>query len=388
MIYVIVFAISCFFTYLAEVNINSIKGRNNKISYIFSTIAIIIPSVFGGLRDSGIGTDTLVYVDIIFDQILRIDSLEELFDVYISDSIINNHIEFLYLLLNYIISLFSDNVNWVYFFTTFITVMFFYLAAYDNRKRASMCLSMLFFFCLFYNQSFNMVRQSIALAMTIYAYKHIEAKNWIKIIIWSVIIINVHSSGIGFILLFVIHYVCHLKNVYTRVFLLSILLAGCISIFIMLDHIVKFMVDIGIIPIKFLVYISKGTPALIESVFIMHILLLLLIYAVKLILMQHENLSSIKRENLSYYAYNKLIGVLLFNLSVIAEYLYRMSLYINVVDGIIIPKILRLLPSKTSSSIILHISIILLLIVIWYWAIIINNGNETYPYTSRILGIN
>jgi hypothetical protein len=376
MIYFIVFTISIFTTYLAEYSIR----RESRFSfYLFSIIAIVIPSALAGVRDTGIGADTMGYVDIVFNSIIKVDSLKELYDVYFSQSIVGGHIEFTYLLLNYIVSLFSDNVNWLYFFANLITCIFFYIAAYDNREKASMWLVMTFFFFLFYNQSYNLVRQSLALSMTIYAFKYIEAKKWLKIIIWFVVILNTHATGYGFILLFAAHYIFSLKNKRIRVFLATIFFIGIVSIYLLFDRLLLFVISIGLVQNKFLEYISiEG--GFTESIFIMYLLFVVLLFVIKLITIKQD-------EKLGYYIYNKIIGILLFNLSIISQWSFRLSFYINVIDCIIIPRTLHLLSFSKKKSEILHILTILLLIIVWAWLIIINNEHATYPYTSKILGI-
>jgi hypothetical protein len=378
MIYFIVFLISIYATYWAE---SSIKKKSPKIKfYLFSIIAIIIPSALAGVRDSGVGTDTVTYVDYIFDYILGVRNLKELFDCYLSQSIMGSHIEFIYLFLNYIVSLFSKNVNWLYFFVNFITCIFFYMAAYDNRKKAPMWLIMTFFFFLFYNHSYNLVRQSLALSMCTYAFKYVEAKKWIKTIIWAVIIINTHVTGFGFILLFAIHYICNLNNKRVRVFLTSITLIGTIAIFIFYNKLLILGVSIGLLDSKFSAYLSSSKGGLMESTLIMYLLFVVLIVIVKSIMIKRD-------KNLKYFMYNKIIGILLFTLSIFSKYAYRISFYINVTDCIFIPRVLYLLFPRKNTFVILRILTIFLIIIVWWWLIIVNNENETYPYTSKILEI-
>jgi hypothetical protein len=378
MIYFIVFTISILATYLAEF---SIKRKYRISFYVFSIIAIIIPSVLAGTRDLGVGTDTIIYVDSVFNRIMKVDSLKELYDLYSSNSITHTHIELIYVLLNYFVSLFSDNVNWVYFFANFITCTFFYMAAYGNRHKASMWLFMTFFFFLFYNLSYNIVRQSLALSMTIYAFKYIEAKKWIQIIIWSVIILNTHATGFGFILLFAIHYICNLKNKSIKFIFTITFFIGMISIYFIFERLMLYVISMGFIQEKFLSYVySNEGAAISEAIFIMYLLFVILLVAVKLLTTKTD-------KKLGYYIYNKIIGILLYNLSIICIYLFRFSLYINVIDCIIIPRTLHLLSPAKKRTVILHVVTIFVLIIVWIWQIIINNDHETYPYTSKILGI-
>ena len=69
--YLFVFAISIFSTYLAQLCYN----RNNKFLFVlFSAVAILTPALLAGFRDSGIGTDTEIYVDDIWNQFKHINS--------------------------------------------------------------------------------------------------------------------------------------------------------------------------------------------------------------------------------------------------------------------------------------------------------------------------
>ncbi|KAA6338334.1 hypothetical protein EZS27_013661 [termite gut metagenome] len=378
MIYFIVFLISIFLTYLAEVSLRSYKDKK-RIFYLLSFSAILIPSLLAGFRDSGIGTDTIVYVDNYFGRFRYIHGIGDFLIAYKLHQF--NDMEFIYLLLNFIVSLFTDSPNGIYFTANFIVILLFYMAAYDNRKKASMWLVMAFFFFLFYNQSYNLVRQSIAIAMTIYAFKYIETGKWLKMIVWLFIIANTHNTGIFIIMLYVIYYVCTLKNKYIRFFIETVLLAFVVSIFTYFDQIILFSVLIGLLPEKFLAYLSTmNDSGRVYKIWVaVYILFIMILWMSKFVVK--------KDKNINYYLYNKIIGTMLLFTSTISQWAFRISFYLNVIDCIAIPRILSSMSSKRTLYIAFHFLLIFLLIIGWYWLIIIRNHNETYPYTSKILGI-
>ena len=76
-IYLFVFSISIYFTWLAERS-----TKNKPIFFLLSSIAILTLSVLAGCRDSGIGTDTEVYVNKIWSKIIDINSWNDFIFYY------------------------------------------------------------------------------------------------------------------------------------------------------------------------------------------------------------------------------------------------------------------------------------------------------------------
>lgn len=197
MIYLFVFFISVLFTYLAQ------KSVSQKLFfYLFSIIAILFPSLLAGFRNSGIGTDTLVYVDKIWYNMLHINSFIEFINAYYN-GIFDESSEFIYLLINWGTSKLGNDVQWIYFTTNLCVILPIYCAIYDHRKKGPMWLSMTIFLLLYYNSSLNLVRQSIALALCVYSYKYLEQGQWFKALIGSVIIMNTHNTGIFYIFIII-----------------------------------------------------------------------------------------------------------------------------------------------------------------------------------------
>ena len=53
-----------------------------------------------------------------------------------------------------------------------------------------------------------------------------------------------------------------------------------------------------------------------------------------------------------------------------------------------LPRALFFIKKRLPQKYILILSAtVILILIIWYWTIIFNNGNQTYPYKSKILGI-
>ena len=100
MVYIIMFVITILFTYIAERNFDK---KNKFIGVIFSILAIALPSIVAGLRNLDIGLDISVYVEQNFQTALQSQSFKECLG--------NLNTDFLYIVINYIISRMSDNIN-------------------------------------------------------------------------------------------------------------------------------------------------------------------------------------------------------------------------------------------------------------------------------------
>lgn len=380
--YLFVFAISIFSTYLAQICYN----RNNKFLFVlFSAAAILTPALLAGFRDSGIGTDTEIYVDDIWNQFKHINSWGQFYKYYKNEEF--QDIEFVYLALNYIVSQFGENLGYIYFASNFVVVFFVYLTAFDNRNKASMWLIMTLFLFMYYNSSLNLVRQSIALVFCLYSFKYFERRQWIKAIIWTIIILQSHNTGVFYLLLIGIYFLFQIKNKYIRNILLVINVFAIAVLFSVSDLFLVLLVSNGILPSKFLYYLASESDSdeLTKSILINYIYFAGVLFFTYT---KYHKRDQPKKE-LIFYSYSKIIGAVLFMTSLISKWAYRISFYVNYpVDIVFFPRSLQLLKqkSKIHYTIVLTLSLILILIT-WYWTIILNNGNETYPYKSKILGI-
>ena len=330
MIYLFVFIVSVFCTFLAQKWV-----KTKPLFLFFSAIAILFPSALAGFRDIGIGTDTIVYSRDIF---YLVKSQHYSFVGFLKNYTNNEYqgLEFVYLLLNYLVSIFFNEVGWFHFFANLIVVLFFYLAAYDNRRKASMWMVMLFFLFLFYNASLNIMRQSMAVAMSLYAFKHIENKEWIKSVIWLVIIFNTHSSGIFFAFLFIVHWLSYLKKRRLSTALQVTLAAATSLFFIYFNSMLTLLVVFSDRFVKYSqLYANENKTAVGKTFLVFYILILFIMMFSK------KQVYEKQFRNISFYIYCKILGILFFLTSLISVTASRISWYLNVLDCIFIPRVLH-----------------------------------------------
>lgn len=379
MIYLLVFTLSIISTYLAQRTVSQKLGF-----YIFSAIAILLPSLLAGFRDSGIGTDTLIYADDVWEKITYCDDWKTFVALYVAQGF--SDIELGYLLVNFIVYLAGGDLHTLYFTTNFIVVLFFYLAAYDNRKKASMWLIMAFFFLSYYNISLNLIRQSIAIAISVYSFKYLEQHKWWKYILWQVIILSSHNTAFLNLLIIPIYFIPQIKNIKKKRRLIILFLSGIAIMFLSMDWLLSFIVSLGILPNKYLMYSSIDSSSVVaktQTVSYIGILLLLWFITTKI-----KEPDAHKR--LRVYLFGKIASLLLFLTSIVSKHAARVAFYISpLVDCIFFPRALFLLKQRSSKWYLQSVCMsILLLLAVWYWLIIIRGDTETYPYKSTILNIN
>lgn len=171
------------------------KNGHKKIFILLSVLAVLIPSIIAGVRASGVGTDTEVYVNWVFRGATQSNSFSEMLDKFSKSKI-----EPLYCFINFILSRVTSNLTYIYFFIEVIILSLIYIGCFFicRDREYSFSFSYLIFIILFYNKTFNLCRQSIAMAFCFYNFKYIKEKSFYKYLIINMIAILFHNSAIVF----------------------------------------------------------------------------------------------------------------------------------------------------------------------------------------------
>jgi len=170
--------------------------------YILAALIILIPSILAGCRDYNVGTDIHFYALNVFkltdeymswDDAIRSDAGTEL-----------DPIEIGYIILARIGHFLSDDPH-ILLFLTSLFINFFVFASLNRMRRYCSFFvgEFVFLFCC-YNETLNLMRQSMAMVMIVYATTFLLTKE--KSIIKFVVIFILayffhHSVGIGLIIL-------------------------------------------------------------------------------------------------------------------------------------------------------------------------------------------
>ena len=220
------------------------KNKNNKFSYIFPiTIALII-SLFAGLRNDSVGTDVNVYAKPV---------LEITYNYGIETLIKSNSVEILYILLAYLVSWIKGDLGVFLFFSQLIPIFFYLLFLNKEKNNLSLSTGVLAYVTVFMGISLNIMRQAIAMGITIFSYTYIKKRNLKKFILTIFIATNFHVTALIFLPLYFIYGLKNKKFDYLAKLLI-------ISIFIIMivffDNLFTLAINIGLLPSKYNLFMT------------------------------------------------------------------------------------------------------------------------------------
>lgn len=191
---------------ISQFNKNTIKNYNMIIVVGITLLLIIISSC----RDLSVGYDTRNYYDYF--------TFKKIYPTHQS-------FEFLYELINYIVIKLNMPFSMVLFFCATITFGSLGFVVYKFSDHPAM---VYFFFVAlgFFGNTFNAVRQYLALAVFLFALKHIKNGNFVKYTILVVVAYFFHSSAI---ILLPIYFLRNLKlTPKFIIFVLALMLVGSV----------------------------------------------------------------------------------------------------------------------------------------------------------------
>lgn len=368
MIYIV-----CFICSLGVVNIAKRVSGNKNVQYLMYFFAIFIPTLLGGLRHISIGTDTSYYIasDFATAKLYNNGLVNFLFD--------GPDREKLYLLLTYCVSKVTGgswrvDINYLLFLFQFIIITGVFIGAYRYKKDVSMELVLLLFFLLYYNASYNAVRQYIAEAVIFAGYHNLCKGKYIKYIIYVTIASFFHLAALSSLILIPLHwFITHhaenrKKEIMRESILLCVILAGILSF----KRIITFVISVGLIPSKYSYYIENVSVSSNNLETIMYIaeFLILIVFS--------DRLYKINK-NADFYRVNLVLLIALLQLSRVLYYGNRFSMYFSLFNLIAIAEIPQLFKKGKSRQSITFI-IILCAFVYWWYVYIYGNSGETYPY--------
>lgn len=184
--YIVTFLVTMFFSYIDERNL--LKEKPNRLKHIImAAFIIVLPAVLAGLRDYSIGTDVQIYAKSVFECAVRSSSVNSVLERY-------SELEHGFLMLAFIVSRITSSVHFFLFSIAFIIQLFVYLALYRTRKYCSIFMGESVYLFLIYNASLNMMRQTIAMAILLFALTYLFEKKYLISLVWIFIGSFFHNS--------------------------------------------------------------------------------------------------------------------------------------------------------------------------------------------------
>lgn len=370
--YIITFTISLFFAFLA---IRHYKRNLSLISIIFISISIIVPALLAAGRTEEIGTDVNNYVVPIWNLVHTVDSslLSTIFAI--------GYIEPGYIVINWLVAQFSDDIFWLLLIIQLVILIPIYIGAFKLKKKLSPLWILFLYYCVIYNETLNLVRQSIALSFCFLALSFLFDNKDKFFIIISVFAFFFHNSAILMFLIYLLYLFC-IKGYVSKYRILTYGIIGfgifCVFSFSILINI---FVQYGLLTVKYLAF-AEGTfdGHLSKVAFFFKIFSMLLVWWLT---SKTRKINSLLKKFFKFVAFYDVLFCLM---GATVVYISRISLYTQLVMFIILALLIN---GKQGVAKITSIKILLFLsgLFYWYFAFVVSGVSETYPYKSILFGI-
>lgn len=350
----------------------SSKIKKNQRVYI-EVIGLLLLCSIAGLRAASVGTDTTAYFRPICNAAISSTGFKE----YLSYSwYINSwsprtvsQYEIGFVLFVYIVGAISKSVFFIQFCVQCLIVLPIYYVVKKCNK-IPLWFSMIVFELLFYNESFNMIRQSIAMSF-IFSCVYLWSINKRKqSFIFLITAISFHSSAIiGFIIIGLFEFVKKGKRRNRVIYNFNLFLAIAFGFsFLFLNNIIANFLQHTSLN-RFAGYILGNVELMPNQILIR--LPLLILFGVTYITKSYK-----KIENFDFYFLSLIYCIILSQFTSVNTFGGRISQYFSEIGIISYPFITVNLKYKKITTILL----LLYLGVYWFYYYIYSGSGETIPY--------
>lgn len=384
-IYIFTAVISSWLVWLEE------KIGNNKLKGLFLFLAVLIPAIVAGMRADIIGTDVRSYIEPL--QYFANSSNKYSDFINYSGPLYNgeylSRFEKGYVSLIYLCSRFDKSL----FLTLFVCELIILgtliggLYKFNKKHHLSICLGLFIFLTLFYNLSFNLSRQCIAIFILFFGFNYLIDNSWIKYLITVIIAMLFHNSATIGVVFLVIYWFLYITKGKIKLKIQNIILSNN---------------DLKVVFIALIGFIIIFTPSLVRSLFssfsvlatytnyipetidlsIRQLVVKLPFLAI--ILIEWKNMQN---NPLRYFYLSiALIDIFLSQFSgqqsaiaTVSDYGARISWYTSAFYIYSVPNALMSDTDRKRKSILVA-GLVIFLIIYWYYFTVVLNYNETFPY--------
>lgn len=211
-IYVVIFGISVLVFKLAD------YIKKEKRIY-FDMIAILILCLLAGFRSATVGTDTSGYIQPMIKGAIATDNIKDFFKYSWITGYTRRTVDDYEIGYTFIVYLLSHTFKSIVITQALLEFLIIFPIYYALRLKDDVPIwfGMFVFMSLFYNGSFNLIRQTIAMAFIFLAVAYWIKDNKKKYILFIIVAILFHKSGlIGIIITFLYDYVEREKRIGIR----------------------------------------------------------------------------------------------------------------------------------------------------------------------------
>ncbi len=374
-VYFLVFGVSALLCMIGE---RYIRAHQKRISIIFFALAVLVVSILAGVRDLSIGTDIWTYGEYSFMSARKSSNLFQYLKQYMD-------LDPVYNILTFLVSRFTGNSHWLYFFIGVFIYSFTMLGILSYKDRISPTIAWLCFLFLYYGDTLNAMRQFMGVALAFYGLKFAFEGRYKTYLLVTVFAVLCHDTAIiSFAIVGILLVLKKSNKMYTK---LTIIL-GAMACCIFYSYITGFLIRFGIIDAKYSRYMSTGF-SLDFNPLILRLPLLVCILVFYKSFCNGERTGSVRKLSCSYegdfLVIMLILEMLISQMRSIMPVLYRLSFMFGMYRMVAYSRVASAV--KKDNRIVITTVLLIYLIILWIYQNVIQGNNEIYPFTSAILGI-
>lgn len=371
-------------TFLLSLLIMHLMNVGKQTSYakmLTGGMFVLLPlALLGGFRDEKIGTDLQFYAVPIWEYTVGGVNKASDMEWY--------GIEKSYLLLNFVCAQVSSKLEFFLTVLSFLTLVPIYLTAIKVRRYASPLFLMFMYIFTMYNATYNTMRQSIAMSVTLLAFVYLFFdKKKIAYILYGLSLLLHGSAIIGLLVLGVYYVMTNFHLTRKQISAIAVVVTLCFVVGVIYSQqLIMFAIGSGLIDAKYEAYTAAGGGGLFEA----RLNKSNLLYDTIVFSLLYSTYSKNKQNKKLYaLAIIALMSLLFEFTGLISMYLPRIALYPRMISLFSLPYIFKQIEFKSIRGKLNYKTPVLLFVVLfWVYTYVISQAGETCPYTSKILGIN
>lgn len=342
-------------------------------SKIWAFAAILLLAFVGAFRDDTIGVDVMVYGQKYFETAVSSTSFKE-YSLLIKT-------EPLFLILNFLISRLTKEYYWMQFACQLLTILPVYFCSLYWKQKYSLVLCFIIYLLLFHFQSYNNIKQYIALSFCLCAYTALLLDKKKLYILFTAIAITAHLTSVISILFALLFYVHKIKSPKKIILIDTAVLVFLVGFLFIFKDVLSIMLSNGLDD-RYTFYLdNQNNSAVLDKAKI-------LTWLISIVLLIFCFYKSPKKRECGFIIMIVISGYILDFSGYIMPYANRLSLYFLFFSIIGIPYALYTISYTSSRKRVLALLYTSLLLINFYYLCIYNGGVfRIYPYTSKILEI-
>ena len=345
-----------FITIIVSVVLTKLSLKLKSRQYNIYILAMLLPIIISGIRYN-VGTDYMNYY-YMANSPLPMNYLDIIHYI--------KRIEPGYLVLLYINNFIFEKPEGIFIITSIIIIVLYYIAIFRYREEIDLTIGILLFFIIIYFASFNGIRQYLAAGLVMISYKYLIDKNFIKYLV------NIFLASLFHYTALIMLPIYFIVNGRYEKFKRKIFFFLAIPIIFLIKPLGTILTSIGPLQ-KYAIYLTgKGNIAILGIIFLIISAIWIMIYRKKLI-----NYNSNNRIYIFLFFRSFILQIS----SGIVPYVYRLSIYFNISEIILLAQLPKAIKNKTDRKINI-VGIIIYCIVRFCINYTIMNFSNIYPYQT------